>query len=181
MKCKNNSYLLGNDKTKCLKNINIEQYYTEDGISYYLCNNEIENCNKCLNKKTLCLECKYNYFFIGKDRNKCIKGNDIENNKYILEDDGLTYNLCSDFIDNCVECKNKTFCKKCEDNYYIVLDKYNKESCQTNIEKGKYYIENNEEGRIIYHSFSEILNNCDESTDKENCVKFKDDYFFIGN
>ena len=180
IKCKNNTYLLGKDKTKCFKDINIEQYYTEDGISYYLCNNEIDNCNKCLNK-SFCLECQNNYFFIGKDRNKCIKENDIEKNKYILEEDGLTYSLCSDIIDNCTECNNKTYCKKCEENFYIVKDGNDKESCRINLEKGKYYIENDEEGREIYRSCSEAINNCDECANKENCVKCRENYIFIGN
>ena len=52
-KCKNNTFIIGNDKTKCHNDINIDQYYTEDGISYFLCENEINNCSKCVNK-TFC-------------------------------------------------------------------------------------------------------------------------------
>ena len=180
IKCKNSTFLIENDKTKCYKDINIEQYYSEDGISYFLCKNEIGNCNKCVNK-SFCLECENNYFFKGKDRTKCIRGEDIEKNKYFLEDDGLTYSPCSDILENCNECKNKTYCIKCEDNFTLVIDRYKKRICQNNINKGKYYIEKDEDEILIYHLCSEKLNHCDECINKDNCIKCQDNYFFIGN
>ena len=179
LKCKNNSILIGNDKTECHKVKNIDEYYTEDGISYFPCDKEIKNCAKCLNK-TFCIKCEDNYFFIGKNRQKCYKENEIEKNKYIMEEDGLTYKLCSEVLENCDECKNKTFCDKCQSDFIIVKDNNKNESCKEKISEEKYYTDI-EEGRTIYHLCSDELNNCEECTNKYNCSKCKENYYFIGN
>ena len=182
LKCKNNSIFIDNDKSKCHKDINIENYYTEDGTIFFPCDNKIENCEKCLNS-TYCLKCKKNYFFLEDNRKICYKEDDIEKDKYISKDDGLSYDLCSNILENCEECKNSTFCRKCEIGHSIVKDNNKKkEKCQkiTNEDIDKYYIEI-EEGRIIYHLCRNSIPNCNKCKNKEECENCEENYSFIGN
>ena len=179
VKCKNNTFIIGNDKSKCHDDIDIEKYYTDDGISYTPCNNTIEHCLKC-SKKDYCLKCDENYFFIGDDRTKCFKNNDIDTNKYILDEDELVYFLCSDIIENCEECQNKNLCKKCKNGFVLIEDSNKKQSCKKDINEDKYYTENEDE-KIIYHLCNDSILNCDECSSKDKCNKCQDGFSFIGN
>ena len=63
---------IGNNYTKCHKEEEIvkDKYYSDDnGITYYSCDTQIQNCQKCLNK-SYCI--KY------KNRNKCYKKDENE-------------------------------------------------------------------------------------------------------
>ena len=183
VKCKNNSYIIGDNHKKCNKEINIDKYYTEDGISYNKCDEVIENCYKCLNKSH-CIKCEDNYYLIGKDKTKCYEENTIDKNKYILEDNGTSYYLCSDIINNCEKCRNSTFCEKCEDGHVIVKDNRNKESCKdkTDIDENKnYYYSENNESRLVYHLCNDSINQCEQCLNKDNCIKCEDNYILIKN
>ena len=179
VKCKNNTFIIGTDKSKCHDDIDIEKYYTDDGISYTPCNNTIEHCLKC-SKKDYCLKCDENYFFIGDDRTKCYKNNDIDTNKYILDEDELVYFLCSDIIENCEECHNKNLCKKCKNGFVLIEDSNKKQSCKKDIDEDKYYTENEGE-KIIYHLCNDSIPLCDECSSKDKCNKCQDGFSFIGN
>ena len=178
IKCKNNSYIIGDNHKNCNKEINIENYYTEDGISYLPCNTEIENCNKCSNKSH-CLKCDENYYFKGNDRKKCYEESEIEKDKYFLEDNGTSYYLCTEVINNCDKCVNKNKCEKCENGYVIVEDSNNRDSCKKDLNEELYYHENDEdnEDRIIYHLCSDAIEHCENCINKEKCIKCEDNYY----
>ena len=106
LKCFDNYGLLEKNKNICIY-IGDNEYYTDDGSSYYLCNKSLPFCQKCTNRN-YCLNCFNNYYFIEFERNRCY--NDKNLSKYYTEDNGFSYFLCEN---NCDTCYSKSECKSC--------------------------------------------------------------------
>ena len=183
-KCQDGFSFIGNNQTKCHKEEEIEKdkYYSDDnGTTYYSCDTQIQNCQKCLNK-SYCIKCEDNYFFIGEDRKKCYKKNENEINidEYYTEDNGTSYSRCDIIIENCNKCLNRSYCIKCNNEYYIIGDEKDKCHNKNEIDINKYFIdgETNETSLILCNL---TLPNCDECTNKTSCKKCQDGYIFTGN
>ena len=169
IKCKDEYVFIELDRNIC-HIINKTKYYsTDNGISYYLCNSSISNCDECDNPLT-CDKCIMSYYFIDENRNECF--NDKNLTKYFTEDNGLSYIPCDKNFTYCDECTGRFNCTKCKDNYYLVNNNGNI-SCK-NINIKKYYKEG-----IYYYSCLEAINNCDECDQKDICNKCINNYYFI--
>ena len=153
-KCKNNSYFLGSDRTNCTSDININNFFSEDGESYYLCKDYIEYCKECINKN-ICTKCESKYFLLNNNKSICHNINEIDITKYYTEDN-ITYSLCSDILYNCEECDNKNNCSKCQNNYSLVIDRTKNCHKEEDIDKKKYF---SEDGGETYISCNSSISN----------------------
>ena len=68
LKCKENYAFKENNRSVCLNKDSFDNYYTEDGISYYPCENEIGHCSNCyydqIQKKAKCYKCSPKFVFV---------------------------------------------------------------------------------------------------------------------
>ena len=168
--CGNNHYFLKDDRINCITGLNLKNYYTEDnGISYYPCNESINNCQEC-NSATNCQKCENNYFFIGDDRTLC--RNDFDRNKYYTEDN-IIYYPCDTHFEHCDECTNKHTCTKCLNGYGFLGKDRTKCIIVSNYE---YYTEDD---GISYYPCSNNLLNCEQCLNKTYCLKCNETFFFI--
>ena len=185
-KC-NDNYAFEKDNRNECKNkeqFSNNKYYTLDnGISYYPCNEGIENCLKCnYNQENSNLECNLcinNYVLINSE-NICYKKDDITLYKIYYLIDDTHAKKCSQEISNCNQCENQDKCIKCVQDYYLLNDDiktcYNKLS----ISLDEYYL--NEEGTTYYScedSKYNSINNCKSCLNKDSCSLCQDDYTFI--
>ena len=176
-KCKPGYAFIKEDRENCYYNIDKEKYYTLDnGISYYPCDTNIPNCEKC-SQSDICSKCKDPYYFIEEDRLVCY--NHLDLSKYYSKDNGISYYLCEDSITNCESCEfkyNQLSCTKCKASYYFIED--NRKDCVTDYDLTKYYTE--DEG-ISYIPCSKGFYQCEIcNNNKTKCSKCNDGYFFIG-
>ena len=129
--------------------------------------------------KNVCIKCEDNYFFIGENRNKCYKKNEDEINmdEYYSEDNGTSYSRCDVIIENCNKCLNRSYCIKCNNEYYIIGNEKDKCHNKNDIDDKKYYLDNNSTLFLC----NESIPFCEECESKQICKKCMDNYFFIDN
>ncbi|MBO6244505.1 MAG: PT domain-containing protein, partial [Clostridia bacterium] len=179
-KCKSNYGLKEDDRTSCLSISNLENYYTKDGISYYPCDKEIQNCSKCYynetQSKVKCYLCTNNLLVF--ESESCLSESNL--NSTLYKKNSTHINKCSNAINNCNECISDKNCTKCVNNYYMVND--NKMNCiqSSNIPKDQYYLS---QDQTMYYAcnnsdYNDILN-CKSCSDKTSCSLFQDGYTFI--
>jgi len=114
--CQSNLYLAlslsDSISKKCI--INISNYFKVNNQDYYQkCS---ENCLKCIDLPTKCLECNTGYIKI-EQTDDCIKIGSILDGYYFSKDDNI-YKRCDD---SCLKCvKSKDYCTECK-----ISDKYN--------------------------------------------------------
>ena len=181
-KCKYNFAFKEDNRNICLNKDNFTNYYTKDnGISYHLCENEIDNCSKCYydknETKVNCYLCQTNFFLLI-DEEICLSKDLINKTYYYLNETHI--NKCSNSIENCDECEDDITCSKCEKDFYIIND--NNDSCIniSTLPIDEYYI-NEEETR--YYSCNNTnyqdVNNCKICSSKTNCTLCQDNFTFI--
>ena len=137
-----------NNPIICSENNNLDNYYkNENDDTYYLCMDNCltcssgDKCNNCdvkykLNEdKTNCEEkiphCKYfdenyencnecdeTYYLLNNDKIHC-HNEPIDNEKYFTEDEGKTFIICEEAIENCLKCDKRDHCNKCKDAYKL--------------------------------------------------------------
>ena len=173
-KCKDNYFFINEERGVCYNKIDKNKYYPEENSTiFYSCDNNLPNCDECLNKNE-CKKCKDGYFFINEDRSKCF--NEIDEKKYYSENNKTIFYSCEKNLKNCEECLNKNECIKCKDGYFFKNE--DKTQCYNSIEEKKYYSEKN---GTIFYSCDHNLENCEECLNKYQCIKCKDGYFFIND
>ena len=171
-KCENNYYFLGDNKASCRNDFNKSKYYTEDNITYYLCNTNFDYCELCKNKTT-CTTCLDNYGFLGTDRSKCIS---VSNNEYYTEDYGLSFYPCYTNLLNCQKCLNKTYWIKCNETFNFIEEDRTK--CYTINNYNEYYTEDN---GYSYYPCKRGVENCQFCESKYNCKLCNASFYFIKN
>ena len=138
-----------------------------------ICEEKVKNCKIYDRNNEDCLLCKENYFLINENRRQCF--NILDNkNKYYSENNNSIYFSCYYGVSHCEECLNKTICSKCEDNYFFINEE--RGICYNIIDKNKYYPEDDNK---IYYSCEHNLPYCEECSNKNECTKCKEGYFFI--
>ena len=96
--CTKGFYFLENDRTQCYTDFDLSKYYSLDnGVSYFLCRNTLQNCEECLNDK-ICTKCLPDYFFKDYDKSRCYLEDDLYNNKSYYKYNDTTYMKCSNLI-----------------------------------------------------------------------------------
>ena len=102
----------------------------------------------------------------------CISKSDINDKKYYKNDNNYYY-LCSNSLDNYVQCDNEIRCIKCNAGYE--LDEDDKCISQNLINKNLYYLDNTQKK---YASCSKILN-CETCSQYNYCIKCKNNFYII--
>ena len=184
-KCINGYAFLKTERRKCQNDIviNKENYFSlDEGISYYPCDTNVKNCEKCNNKNNSCIKCNTGFYFLENNRTFCFSG--INLTKYYTNDSGISYLLCNKTIPNCEKCSksndnnNLLKCDLCEKNYYFIEEKRDK--CYTNFSLEQYYTEDN--GISYYSCDSKYFPKCEKCYNNKNkCEKCIQNYYFIGN
>ena len=187
--CKYFFAFLNNDHTQCHSKDELDgdkSYYKEDDQNYYSCS--IGNCSYC-SSKTICTQCKNNYYLKNYDRSHCYLEEEIVPlNEYYLNDDGLIFYSCSlnGGIEHCKTCESKTECNICDRGYTILND--NKTKCEKISELKKtpnlYYTHDINE--LKYYSCVKYDNDnkhCLEcifpDVDNFQCLKCETGYYFL--
>ena len=170
-----------------------------------------ENCHQCLeNKKCIKCRTDYKLIGVNKnDENPILcKDIDIKDLKlYYKDNEDNTYYKCPD---NCLNCKENGICTICDNIYKLnnekniceekvknceIYDKNNEDCllCKENYffinedrrhcynildNKNKYYSENN---NTVYYSCEYGVLHCEECLNKKECIKCKENYFFIND
>ena len=153
----NNQYGLYNNKSKCI-NLTENYYYknTTDDF-YYLCSNNIDNCEKCLNESE-CISCLSDYIKIN--------------------------NLCYKSIEKCENYSDFGICEKCENGYNITNEGNN---CTIGIENCKEVNKEGDcitcesDYRLSKFNCYKIIENCYNYSEDELCEKCMEGYAFENN
>ena len=169
-KCINEYGFLGYDRSKCYF-VNNNEYYTEDGISYYPCYSNLLNCENCLNK-TYCSKCNQTFHFIGFDRTRCFSISDYT--EYYTEDGGFSYFPCNTEISYCKNCNSKNDCTKCQTNYYFIGNDRN--SCVNDRNLNEYY--SLDDGKSYFPCY-EPLENCKNCEVPTTCIDCQENTYFL--
>lgn len=169
------------NRTICInKSKFTSEYYSKDNITYSRCNssNAIQNCLKCkyFNSKLECTQCMNGFTLKDDNYTYCFDKSDLNINEYYYEND---YHIkkCSSTLNYCKECKNKTTCTKCNDNYYFFND-INRICSRKNqvASLNDYYQENNEYYSCINFN---VIPNCKECINKTSCQMCIPEYTFL--
>ena len=172
-KCISNYYFLENDYTKCINNLDLRQYYTEDeGISYYPCS-IMNNCNYCSNK-SICEQCKDNYYLLKEVKNDCVELDDIE--KYYKN--GTSYYPCSESITGCNKCSSSKTCYDCLDGRKIIYEEQDKCYDDNYFEDNKSFIKKND---TFYIKCSNSIPHCNICDNEITCTICENDYYFLND
>ena len=175
-KCKKNYYIVKDDRTSCRNDLDLRKYYTEDeGISYFPCNEVLEQCNFCSNK-SVCEQCLNNFYFYKDIKNKCFNLGNLE--KFYKKENA--YYPCNESISSCDKCANENTCYECNNNLKIILDQQNFCYPDNILSKNNSLVKKNE---TFYMKCSESIENCDlcENLGENNitCLKCEKNYIFL--
>ena len=140
-----------------------------------ICEEKVKNCQIYESNNEDCLLCKETYFFINDDKRHCYNHLD-DKNKYYSEKNNSIYYSCHYGVPNCEKCLNKNICTKCKDNYFFINEE--RSICYNEIDRIRYYFE---EDINTYYSCQYNLPNCEECLNKNECIKCKNNFFFINN
>ena len=173
--CTSGFYFIGNDRTYCDNTKNLSKYFSEDGgISYFPCDTYFEKCETC-ESRNICKKCQTDYYFIGETKLTCEPLPDKTN--YFTEDGGISYLLCSNYIQNCQSCNSRNYCTQCHQGYYMVGDDRN--HCLNNFitNFNEYYLE--DALGPVYYPCDTHFNHCLTCTDKNTCTNCKNNFIFL--
>ena len=152
------------------KEVSVNSGYYNYADIYYPC---LTNCDVCTNA-SICLKCKYNYYFIGNDRTFCDTGKNLT--LYFTNDTGISYFLCDSVFHHCETCENETTCTKCLGEYCFIGE--TKAKCELLPDKTEYFTE---DGGISYLKCSNYIQNCLSCSSRNHCTKCFDTYYMIGD
>ena len=185
VKCNDGYAFEGNDRMQCF-NIedHFQNYYTKDeGISYFACNSEIENCNKCYynsgDKKVKCYLCDTNFAMFEND-NKCLNKESLDNSYININDTHVK--LCENVINYCKECTNEKTCTKCSNGFLLSMTNDGSKYCinESILQSGEVYLSEDDSTYLYcsepaYHD----IPNCHKCSDKTSCSLCKSQFTFI--
>ena len=180
-KCKNDFNFNGTNINFCIKKEKFgNNYYTKDnGISYFLCTNEISNCDECEynnnEQNTKCNLCRNN-FALTEDENKCLSDEEVLKNKLYYYIDYNKIKKCSEIIENCLQCSSRSVCDKCVKNFYLINDDKTKCINKSDINPIKEYYLSRDKTTYLPCKNSNILKNCQECSDEKTCSKCKNGF-----
>ena len=183
-KCKSNFAFNGTNINFCINQEKFDDYYftKDNGASYYLCENEISNCDKCeynTNEPNVrCNNCKKDYVLL-EDEYKCLLEDEVFKNKMYYYIDDNKVKKCSEIIQNCLQCSSRTRCDKCLENFYFINDDKTKCVNQSDINPIKEYYLSKDKTTYLSCAYNNIFTNCQECYDENTCTRCKDGFLLI--
>ena len=173
IRCKKGYGFLENDRSKCIY-VGSNEYYSEDeGLSFYPCSTNLQNCEQCLNK-TYCIKCNNSYYFIEYDRTRCFKDKNLD--EYYTEDNGTSYFPCNTDVSHCKACISKINCSLCEASYYFIA--YDRMNCVNDRNLDEYYTL--DEGVSYFHCH-QAMENCKNCIIPTTCMQCQENTYFLRN
>ena len=176
--CKSGFILIDSDTDTCYPDsnyINNKEYYYEDEYHIKKCSFNLNNCLECekLDNKLKCIKCKSDYVVINDEKNHCEKLENINTDKYYIEQEQFYSCLFYNQIGNCQKCEQKESCLLCKDGFTFIND--DKSTCENLEELGKhYFIDEND--RTIYRKCSDFMDNCDTCSKVDECLTCEENY-----
>ena len=172
-KCNDDYGFNETDRSTCVGKDNFnDKYYTKDeGISYFLCSNDISQCDSCeynpIIKKIECIKCKKGYV-LSIYENKCLTKKTIDKEKKYFYVDDSSVQKCSDVLINCVQCSNESYCDVCVKNTYFV--DYNRTYCARKYEiyTDEYFLSDDKTTYLSCEIYNSV-DNCIECDDVRHC------------
>ena len=173
-------------------------YYSTDNQNYYPCNNrqynDIDNCIKCSNKET-CNECNSGYTLVNGNQ-LCLLNTDISNKKYYQDSEKNDYYFpCSESLEHCDICEDKSTCTTCETDYIIeeasnhCISKtlYDEKKYYKNVATGKYVSCSNISGcekcisatKCILCSSNLNISGCEKCISATKCILCSSNLFLV--
>ena len=186
LKCNecSSEYIIKDDEyNKCYSKStynNDKKYYYDDEFHIKTCSQTIDNCDECekIDENLNCEKCKTDYYIVNKINRSCNKLEEITPlDEYYFNDEINEYFFCGNkkynIVENCKKCDGDTECKLCNDGYTFI----NKEKlmCKNIKELGNKYIMD-ESDNTIYKKCSEIMENCDTCSSKDECISCITEY-----
>ena len=161
---------------------NFEEYYTKDnGISYYPCSKEAENCEKCYynsqDVKVKCYLCETTYVaFIG--NSSCLAKNILDNSYLNINETHV--DLCSNTISNCNKCTKENTCIKCSEGFYMVNDDYKNCISLSEIKTDEYYLSEDGSNYLSCNDSNyNDIQNCKKCSSKTDCSLCQETFTFV--
>ena len=174
-KCKEGYYFLKNNFNKCLNNLDLRKYYSEDNnISFYPCNETINQCDFCSNK-SVCEQCYDNFYLYKETLNDCVELDNIE--KYYKK--GISYYPCNESITNCEKCFEEDMCYECNNNLKIIYQEQNICHSDNELKNNDSLVQIND---TFYMKCSDRISHCKTCEYNNNnliCTKCEDDYIYL--
>ena len=174
-KCRENYYFLREDKSKCLNDLDIRKYYSENNwINVYPCDEAMTLCEYC-NNKTICEKCYDNYYLYKNILNNCIEINNLEN----FYKKGISYYPCNESIINCNKCSNENSCYECTNNLVLIYQQQNICREENTLINDRTIYKYNE---TFYMKCSDQIEHCSLCEKNQNeiiCTKCEDNYVYI--
>ena len=181
--CNDNFGFNKTNRNECINILNFERFYTSDeGISYYPCNEIITDCQKCVydNKIVNCYLCEENSILVNNE-NTCYLKDYIDNNKTYFYLNETHAKKCLEEISNCNECESEEKCIKCINDFFMVNNDLKKCLKKSDIESlDEYYL--NEENTTYYSCENPLYNtieNCKKCFSNDSCYLCQGEYTFI--
>ena len=155
----------------------INNYYSTDNQNYYPCNNRqynvIDNCIKCSKKET-CNECNSGYTLVNGNQ-LCLLNTDISNKKYYQDSEKNDYYFpCSESLEHCDICEDKSTCTTCETDY-IIEEASNHCISKTLYDEKKYYY-NVATGKYVSCS---NISGCEKCISATKCILCSSNLFLV--
>ena len=163
----------------CIPKHNINKlfyYFNETHINN--CSNDIPNCEECESGE-VCTKCKNNFYMVNDFKKICIGISYINTSQFYLDNNQNMFYSCSNgtFHDvlNCKECKSKSNCTLCQDDYTFIDG--NKFNCVKKSDLNNKYIPDPLD-KTNFIKCERKYYNCD-TCNTNQCISCKDGFTFI--
>ena len=137
----------------------------------------IEHCLSFENEENdVCTKCESGFILVEEGDNKRFCENLLNKDEYYLYNNELQiYKKCE--LLNCKICSSGTECQECKPEFNFVEDDNNLITCQK-IDTNKYY-QFNSGNKTYYKKCSKSINNCEECSSENYCIKCLNNYAII--
>ena len=123
----------------------INEYYSPDGVYYYIkCEDSFPNCKKCTSE-TVCINCNPHYKIYNEGDHECLE-----------------------IVPNCIEYTDDDICMNCDEGYFLAKEDNNTLVCQDNSIKNEYY---KKDGENFYVKCYHGVLNCKKCNSEIDCIE----------
>ena len=181
-KCKDNFGIIGTDHTKCESLLEEKYYYDTTLEQFKLCSFKTANCELCSTYGDfVCKKCFGDLVLKHESNNniQCEQKTFFNDKKtYFKDEEEKNYYLCSFYndISNCVECKVKEICDKCNNGYDL---ENNQTLCASQVDKDNNIYIYNPQGLLV--TCSSIYQDCNRCNETHKCIECQEGAGLIDN
>ena len=150
-----------------------DRYYKDENTSRYkLCNESIDNCERCYSKDN-CKICYEDFTKIDGINTSCHNISDLGDKYYPDPNDNSSYISCSTLNPKCITCKSSDICTSCSEGFGV----YKEKDICVNITNNDYYKNDTDN---LYYKCNETMKGCLKCSNADLCFNC-DEIISIGN